>query len=319
MFTRVYGVSILKYQGYTTKNRGLDKLKYDGIVGGKWLIPQKNRRRIDKMARTCKCARVGCNAIGTTATFTRVNSPSRNYKYYCPNCYDRLESYSTQNNMRKGKATMHGKTLGIELEGRRMVASHDLLMQGWRLTYDCTVPCEWKSPIYERLSGLSRLFTSIEKTGMHRCDGAGQHINVGRMAAANNSGGLGEKEILRLRKYLYTIVKDTQGLMIDNPDATVRLFGRHFVGYASKIEEYTSATEHCNWMNLQSLNRVEFRIAKFQTAKQYMQAVRWAWDAIDILTDAAIAIRKAKAADEQAIAEKAGAAFARLTAKYMGV
>lgn len=270
------------------------------------------------MSRECKCANHGCNRVGTSETFIMVPSPGSNYKFYCPDCYNIQHGYSEENSVKRSKVAVHGKTISFESEGNDTHGMRDMLKFGWMRTRDGTAPVEYKSVIYNRISGLSRLFTSIETYGHCGNPSCGNHINVGRIRTASNGGALTAYRMELLRDYIHTIVKESELVMVNNPVKLVKMFGRGINQWAMLIGSNGWAMEHCNWLNLQHKDWIEFRMPKMKTAQQYMHCTRYAWDMVDYLTDCAIAMEHAESEEKRMkIATKTGKMIAKLLKRYM--
>ena len=215
------------------------------------------------MIVTCK----KCGDRDDSFYMNKVNSPSRKYFYVCNYCAGKEENYSTPNNTRRGKQAAHGLTYGIEMEtSERNIEDNILYQYDFIPTSDCSIGgTEWKSPIYGSLSGLRKLFRTLEKILVIDED-CGTHLNIGTFSSD-------EMEYIR-RFYHSLFIPLCEVMMYDYPEDTKRLFGRFFTGYAGKIDKNTDPCAHSNFINVASDNRIEFRLCKFEDADQYLTLMK---------------------------------------------
>lgn len=197
---------------------------------------------------------------------SKIDSPSRKYFYLCDSCMDQEYCYSTPNNTRKNKQAKHGLTYGIEFEtSERNEESNILYQYGFIPTGDCSIGgTEWKSPIYGSLSGLRKMFRSIEDV-VWVGDDAGTHLNIGTFTS---------EEMDYIRRFYHSLFIPLCEEMKHRDWETEELFGRFFCDYASEIYLGCYPCGHSNFINVESSNRLEFRICKFISADQYLRCMK---------------------------------------------
>lgn len=183
------------------------------------------------------------------------------------------EQYTYRNNYKIGKIKAHGFTFGIEFETSRSdeKARIELQAQGFIPTLDCTVNCEYKSGIIRGLNGLVKFVNQwdrlIDAGHLAIGNGCGTHTHVGHADYINTeTNGY-------MRRFYHSLFVPLCDEMKANPDATEQLFGRNFTYYANTINEYTNAGAHENFINLQHMNTIEYRLCKYQNAAQYINLV----------------------------------------------
>ena len=229
------------------------------------------------MARIARCMCNNCNAIGTVKV--PIAKRGDRFGYMCDFHARYLEGYSDENNFRKGNRKANGFTFSAELETSASTAKArgELLDFGFLPTSDCTVNVEYKSPIYEGLNAISKQTASIEKmmqSGEIRIGNeCGTHFHVGHVDHINPN------TMQYIRRFYHSIFVPLSDCMVTNPEATKAFWGREFTYYASPIDRHTDATGHCNFVNLQHSYTIEYRLAKFVTAEQYMNVVKFCRDA----------------------------------------
>lgn len=237
------------------------------------------------MARTPICMHNGCTNIGTVKV--PIAKRGERCGYMCSFHAFNLEGYSDENNFRKGNRKANGFTISQELEtsNSNIKARGELLDFGFIPTSDATVDVEYKSPIYEGLNAISKQCVSIEKliaNGDLQIDSScGTHCHVGHAEFINPT------TMQQIRRFYHSIFVPLSDCMVNNPEATTAFWGRSFnsFGWARPINEHSSATEHRNFVNMEHSYTIEFRLAKFQTAAQYMQIVKFCRDVVNAVIE----------------------------------
>lgn len=237
------------------------------------------------MSRTPICMCNNCNRIGTVkvAIATRGNRNG----YMCDFHARSVEGYSDENHYRKGNRKENGFTFSQELETSRstMKARGELVNFGFIPTHDGTVDVEYKSPIYEGLNAISKQLVSIEKLkneGQLAIDSTcGTHFHVGHAEHIN------PETMQYIRRFYHSIFLPLSDYMREHRNETEAFWGRDFLisGWATPITANTNATEHRNFINLEHAYTIEFRLAKFQNAKQYMNIAKFAKDTVNAIIE----------------------------------
>lgn len=218
----------------------------------------------------CNCK--GCQNIGTIKI--SLNRRGNRASYLCEHHATELERYSTENDEKLGTSKAHGYTFGVELETSYsdLKARAEIVANGYIPTSDCTVDVEYKSPIMYGLNSLSKQTVTyqrlIDEGHLEIGYGCGTHFHVGHVEKINLFN------IAKIRKYYTEIFLPVTRLMMENPLETEMIFGRYFTGYAEEIDEYTDPDKHENWINLQHSKTLEWRLVKYVTGKQFMNAAK---------------------------------------------
>lgn len=235
------------------------------------------------MARTPRCMCNNCTAIGTVKV--PIAKRGDRFGFMCDFHARNLEGYSDENDFRKGNRKQNGFTFSAELETSHSTAKArgELLDFGFLPTHDCTVNVEYKSPIYEGLNAISKQAVSIEK--LMDCGElaigteCGTHFHVGHAEFIN------PETMQYIRRFYHSIFVPLSDCMVSHPNETNAFWGRSFTYYASPIDRNTDANGHCNFVNLQHDYTVEFRLAKFHNATQYMQIVKFCRDVVNAVIE----------------------------------
>lgn len=219
------------------------------------------------MLKKAKCK--NCGDSHFVNEMYRVDSPSKNYFYICEICNDRMLPYHETNDKIVRKPAKHGITIGIELEtSYRDTQSNVLYQYGFIPTEDSTVICEWKSPIFQNIRGLSKMFRSIEKY-IEIDSSCGTHINVGTFEPG---------EMQYIRRFYHSLFVPLSDHMKNFDTETTELFGRYFNRWAYPVDRDSYPTSHTNFINVEAENRLEFRLAYFKNAEQFMKCLKFCID-----------------------------------------
>ena len=234
----------------------------------------------------CKCQY--CNATINNneaiangwAKVTLANRGGRS-AYLCPlhaNERGNHRYHSAEQTKTRGTEKKHGFTFGFELETARPNAKTraELVSVGFMPTQDITTDTEFVSPIYKSMNPLPKKLATIEKL-----------LNNGDFALTANEGThfhVGHSEFINaetnayMKRFYHSLFVPLSDAMQANPELTERLFGRGFTGYAHAVDAYSNPNGHSNFINLQHSKTIEFRLCKFQNAKQYMNVANFCRD-----------------------------------------
>lgn len=179
-------------------------------------------------------------------------------------------SYFDKNNESFHKSTKNGFRCGFELEciPYSDEAKAAMLQSGYGFiaTSDGSLPwggVEFKTPVYENLNGVRQILITVASLANFTDPHCGQHVNASMTGWSYDD---------------YDIIRDHANGLFDplmehmgkEAKATEKVCGRYFVHYAGDYGEYT---RHENWLNLSHDNRIEWRLAKMQSAQQYFHLV----------------------------------------------
>lgn len=229
------------------------------------------------MSRNPKCMCPNCNNVGTVKV--GVNNRGGRNGYLCAYHALHNESYTTENDYRKGVRKANGFTFSVELETSysNIKARTELANLGYIPTHDGSISsAEFKSPIYEGLNAISKQLVSIDtlKAQGHLAinDHCGTHFHVGHVDYINvtTMGYIG--------RFYHSLFVPLCEEMQAHAETTEKFWGRYFTYYASPITRHSMSQAHENFINVQHDYTIEFRLAKFQNAKQYMQVVKFCRD-----------------------------------------
>ena len=238
-----------------------------------------------------RCTCTSCKNTFDKAIMIRVEKNNRGGRgsYLCRDCNRIIYGYTTENNEWRGADPKHPNTFGLEFETTysNTKARSELFEYGMLPTYDSTVDVEYKSCIERNLKSFSHLFKVCDKLiangDLEVGDTAGTHFHVGH----NN---LNWETIGYIRRFYHSLFIPLSDAMKANPEKTAELFGRGIDQcnsqgncWAQSVHEWTSATNHTNFINVQHDNTLEFRMAKFQNSKQYMRMAKFATKCTNIV------------------------------------
>lgn len=235
--------------------------------------------------RKAICIVMGCNCEG----FKKIDVARRGGRsgYLCAKHYQENEWYGTGNDAIVGTTKQNGIMIGAEhelsfadLKGRtefsamKAVPTNDSSLHD-EDHRDCEV--EFVMPTMKGLNKLSKDAVSIEKlfvNGNVEANGTcGTHLHV------STEGTRSETGMDYVRRFYNSIFVPVTEIMARNPEATEALFGRYFTHYAPQINMNTPCRAGHNntryaWVNCTNSNRIEYRLIKFRTAKQYVSVVK---------------------------------------------
>src|SRR6266568_2689570 len=194
-----------------------------------------------------------CKACGLK-TFTDLSLGK-----YCSSCC-RQDSYSYQNDKVKGMSTKL-PSFSFELEltypgDSYNETSLNLLGLGFIRCSDSSVDDEYKSYIYKDCKSFSHAVSFIEKK-LQDCV-VSSHLHVGM------------KHRKRLQNHYSDVFRPLVDEMYANDRETIEIWGRRTNHWA----DFSSPNDRYNWVNFKSnFETLEFRLCKFQNAKQYRNLV----------------------------------------------
>lgn len=225
------------------------------------------------------------NCINEGVHKVAIDKRGGGYGYICNFHYYNEEGYSTENGFRYGERKHHGFTFSAELETSNSdeKARAELLDFGFLPTSDCTVDVEFKSPIYEGLCAISKQAVSIEKLMQgghlainHTC---GTHFHVGHATQINPT------TMNYIRRFYHSLFVPLSDYMVEHREQTAAFWGRDFLSsdWAMPINVHSIANNHRNFINVEHGYTIEFRLAKFENAAQYMRMVKFCKAVADIV------------------------------------
>ena len=241
------------------------------------------------MARQAMCMVIGCGCEGTHKI--QIARRGNRNGYLCDRHFNHNEYYGTGNDAVMGTVKQNGIMIGREFElsyaddkARHEFAAmtavptndgslHDHLRRGKEV--------EFVFPTENGLNKMSKDAVSIEKLfnegHAEANDTCGTHLHVSTERTRDESHDHGMDAVRRFYNSLFVPVTE---VMKRNPDATKALFGRYFnPSYAPAITMQTRQEAGHNgtryaWVNCTNSNRIEYRLVKFQNAKQYTTVVK---------------------------------------------
>ena len=219
------------------------------------------------------CNFPGCRQCATVA-MPLARRGGRN-AYMCDFHAHSMASYSSDNNKRQGKVKNTGDTFGWEFETSYsdLAARSEFIAAKFLPTSDCTVDVEYKSPIYNGLNSISKTFTTFDKLiangNLRVGSNCGTHTHYGNREYINR------ETMDYLRRFYHSLFVPLCEKMQETSNKTAAFWGRDFTYYADKIDRYSNAMAHTNFINLQHNNTIEFRLCKYQNAEQMMRVARF--------------------------------------------
>ena len=217
------------------------------------------------MARIPMCMCNDCNNVGKNPV--SIAKRGGRLGYMCDFHFAHLEDYSKKNEFRLGNEKQNGFTFSIELETNYSAvhARGELLNHGFLPTDDPTLGrtgVEYKSPIYEGLNAVSKQCVSIEtmlNNGELEMDWhCGTHFHVGHHDYINAE----TMEMIR-ESFIQLFKPLSDAIASQSEDECAAFWGREMSGWAEPIDEHTHPLEHCNFINLQHKETIEFRLPRY--------------------------------------------------------
>lgn len=235
------------------------------------------------MARqTAKCT--CCNRDFFVVDMVGTAMPNRGGRvaYMCRDCAQRNRYYHTSNTELQGKAKQNNVRVGHEIE----VAYNDDYARNILFEYGC-IPtndsslhgnrtCEFVTGIQQGLNISSKMWVTLESLvqGGHIQinDSCGTHFHI---SINNMEDGNGRQVYMDyIRRFYHSLFVPLAKEMANNPEKTRKLFGRNFTGYATNINENSSANSRYNFVNVTNNSNIEFRLNRFTTAKQAQELTK---------------------------------------------
>lgn len=230
------------------------------------------------MCRKAICNVEGCHCEGVV----KVDLARRGGRsvWLCREHAEHMNGYNYENQFTLGTPNKTGYTYGIELETSfsNLKARAEILANKYIPTSDITVDVEYKSPIMQGLNSLSKQLVSYDKLiqngDLEINNTCGTHFHVGNVDYINGI------TIDYVKRFYHSLFVELSNLMLDNNEKTERLFGRKLgesnsLGWANAVNTNTHPDDHRNFINCQHTYSLEFRLCKFQNAKQYMNCVKF--------------------------------------------
>lgn len=223
---------------------------------------------------------VTCSCCGTKVSESKTQR-SLSGKYVCLECVGVGNRGWDNNDVFHAPVKTH-KTYGFEYE----CVPHSykdycsMLSRNYHLlpTFDCTLPqygIEFKTPTYNGLNGLRKLFRTFNKYVDFSDSKCGQHINIGDTEHINCD----TMKIIRKRYRTFDVLYDYFKM---HPDDVLKVCGRFFTHWANREEDYSY---HSSWINLEHEQRIEFRLSKFVTPNQYFALTKMWTEILDCVID----------------------------------
>ena len=200
-------------------------------------------------------------------------SLKKNYYFICVECNNKHYNYTTTNNKKNNSPKKHNITVSYEFES--MTRDNRLYDYGFLPTSDQTVAIEWKTPIYQSLNGLSKIFKSIDDLGLiYNSEAVGCHSNTGFVNGFSNS------QYQLLKDFYIIMFQDLSDHLKNNPDKSTKLFGRPLNRWCEPITINSNVLSHYNYINISHRTHLENRVTKFINYRQFMQATKFNIDCL---------------------------------------
>jgi len=241
------------------------------------------------MARIPVCMVPNCTCKGTHAI--EIDRRGGGYGYLCDRHFEHNDCYGTGNSAIVGKVKQNGIMIGreFELSFADDKARHELAAMSAVPTNDSSLSdYEWRHrevefvfPTERGLNKMSKDAVSIEKLfaegHAEANDSCGTHLHVSTAGTRDNQDR--DHGMEAVRRFYNSLFVPVTEVMKRNPEATKALFGRFFTHYAPEIDMDTPCRAGHNntryaWVNCTNSNRIEYRLVKFQNAKQYQTVVK---------------------------------------------
>ena len=259
--------------------------------------------------RCPRCACPWCNRPGVIAI--PVMNRGGGNAYLCDyHGNGGLDLYSAENPLWWGEEHAHGLTYSAERElayaTRRGLI--EMAINGHRITHDCTVYCEMKSPIYQSLSApvaYGRTLDMLLASGDIKIDSScGMHFHVGRKQDPQWSADsvnpprwepINADTMEIIRSNYINLFQPLYRYWIDREEESTEVFGRDFGTWAQTfgmqdgvITSSEGALEHRLAINVQHDATIEFRRPYYVNSEQYRRCMYGCSAVVDTLTRALV-------------------------------
>lgn len=234
------------------------------------------------MLKTAKCT--CCDSVFFTNEMVKTSMPNRGgaSAYMCRRCATQNQYYHSNNNKNRGTQKVNSVFVGTELEVsfNDAYARNIMFEYGLIPTNDCSLngrnTCEFVTGIQSGLNIASKMVVTIENliNGGHLeiNNSCGTHFHVSIDSMKNENG---EKVYISyIQRFYHSLFVPLAEALEANPEVTKKLFGRYFTDYAMSINQYSNANNRYNFINVTNNSNIEFRLNKFQTAKQMQNLMK---------------------------------------------
>lgn len=234
------------------------------------------------MLKTAKCT--CCGVINSVDLMVKTAMPNRGgaSAYMCQSCANYNNHYHATNNKNRGTQKVNAVFVGHEYEVsyNDNYARNIMFEYGLIPTNDCSLrgarTCEFVTGIQSGLNIASKMVTTIEAlvNGGHLeiNDSCGTHFHVSINAMKNDNGE--QVYMGYINRFYHSLFTPLCNAMKDNADKTEALFGRYFSDWAREINSYSSPDNRYNFINVTNNSNIEFRLNKFQNAKQMQNLMK---------------------------------------------
>ena len=247
--------------------------------------------------RNPRCACPWCNRPGVVAV--PVMKRGGGNAYLCEyHGHGGLDRYTAENPLWWGVPHDHALTFSreVELSAMNRKGAIELCANGHRITSDCTVFAEMKSPIYQSLSPLVAYGDTLDRLlesgdiGINQT--CGMHFHVGRkpdpkaydenghQIAAPRWQAIDESAMEIIRRHYIDLFMPVYKYWYENEEESTSVFGRSWGEWADtfgmqsgRIRSYDGAMEHRLAINVQHDYTVEFRRCFYRNAEQYRRCM----------------------------------------------
>ena len=195
--------------------------------------------------------------------------------FVCPVCYHAFDHYSPNEKI-IGKPGKRLPPFSFEFEvacsnplGERQELERAMLLikYGFKRTYDGSVDDEYKSPIYSHIRDVRKPLSVMDSLSDLVSDQCGTHLHV-------------QCHHKRLLKPLQgEVFSPLLTQMLTDSLETTRFWGRYFCYHATPVNR---DRYHCFSLE-SSYPTIEFRLARFRSAEQYLRLIKFARAAVAYL------------------------------------
>ena len=234
------------------------------------------------MLKTAKCT--CCDRIDFTENMVKTAMAKRGgaNAYMCQRCANENRTYHAQANKDRGTQKANGVFVGIELETSYSndYARNTLFEYGLIPTNDCSLSglrtCEYVTGIQSGLNIASKMAvtiqTLIDSHDLEINDSCGTHFHVSINSMKNENGE--QIYMSYIKRFYHSLFTPLTIAMQANPEKTIEMFGRDFSRWAKEINQFSSADDRYNFINVTNSSNIEFRLNKFKTAKQMQNLMK---------------------------------------------
>jgi len=234
------------------------------------------------MLKTARCTNCGREFTTDQMVKTAMLNRGGNNAYMCHYCANHNSGYHSVNTKNRGTQKVNEVFIGHEYEVsfNDYYARNIMFEYGFIPTHDGSLrgrnTCEFVTGIQSGLNIASKMVVTLENLinegHLEINESCGTHFHVSINAMKNSEG---EQVYMNyIRRFYHSLFTPLCNAMQANQTKTEALFGRYFSRWAREVNSYTDPDDRYNFINVTNNSNIEFRLNKFQNAKQMQNLMK---------------------------------------------